>query len=242
MFNSLDTIIFDSSIQARKYARFNKPVLILPLGLETLILGYHFTQHINLSKNLRVVHFGDKYNRGTMLPKAINKVSFGAWFNSKVILSKGVRSVRFGFCFDQMIQLPKWMKHVSFENVFKQRVVIPKNVIVLKIDNCFEQNYGQGLSKRLRILELGHRFNERIVLPQNMRFLKWDNWTHVEVPESLVELKMDDPDIFIINQITSGLKKITHCSNKKLPRGYLPNNVIVEHVYDGARVYDDTHV
>lgn len=232
--NSCDTIIFDESINARKYSKFNKPITLLPLEIKKLVLGYHFTCSIGLSKNLTVIKFGDKFNRGfsqqLVLPKKLLEVSFGTWFNSRIVLSKYLRVLKFGFCFDQMVILPKQLVYVSFDTVFKQLVIIPKNVIFLKIDNCFEYGYryGNGLGKKIKYLELGNQFNQPIILPKNMISLKWGYGfqQRVAIPELLSELKVSCPNNwFAVDQTTGGLKQLIHCSPEKLPKGIFSNNV-----------------
>lgn len=243
--NSCNTIIFDESINARKYSKFNKPITLLPLEIKKLVLGYHFTCSVGLSKNLTMIKFGDKFNRSfgyrqLVLPKKLLEVSFGTWFNSKVVLPKYLRVVKFGFCFDQMVHLSKQLVYVSFDTVFKQSVFIPKNVIFLKIDNCFEYGLGlysvpgsvrgPGLGKKIKHLELGNRFNQPIILPKNLTTLKWGYGfqQRIFIPESLYKLEVRCPNNwFVVEQTTGGLKQLIHFSPEKIPKGILSHTVYV---------------
>ena len=135
---------------------YNKPIDLLPEGLEKLLLPYeknHTVEEIqNLPRSLKVLRLGGRFNQEIpcdVLPPKLTHLAFGHWFNQRIKLNV----------------LPNSLTHLTFGNNFNRLLdnnVLPINLLHLIFGDKFDQEFmtDKVLPPNLTHLTFGLYYNK----------------------------------------------------------------------------------
>lgn len=182
--------------------------LRLPITLQKLVLGDHFTLPITFPPGLVELEIGSEYNKPLKLPSALKRLTFAldSRFNRSIDLPPALRSIDFGNSYDQPTVLPAGIEELRIGPAFTHdlslphslrtiewccntSIQIPEGVCEMMFGSSFDQPVllPDGLKK---VTFSGRRYSHPVNLPIGLEEFGWSPTEHddFEFPESLQKL------------------------------------------------------
>ena len=181
-----------------QFSTFNQEIKQLPQSITQLTFGNDFNQELS---------------QLSIISQTLTHLTFGNYFNKEVNqLSQSLTHLIFGMNFNQEVNvLPNSITNITFGFYFNRKVNnLPQSITRLTFGFTFNQEIKQifYINKSISNLTLDYRFNQK-----------------VDLPLTIVYLKLNCNNTYIIDHLSSNIKVLNLDWNFNLELNNLPSSI-----------------